>query len=152
MYFSNLKSIHIGNPDTQNQITCADIALWLHAKFCLHVRVTRTYGCIRRYAKVWARMWRYCDIPRYRRLPWLSRKQLDCKVIGLAARTPEFWFAVLVLLAGVLLANVLCWHFDIDGGRRDLLRATPFMLVAPGAAMLRRKLIVRVLSTTRNGS
>lgn len=96
-------------------------------------------------------MRRHYDIPRYRRLPWLRRRQLDCKALGLAVCAPELWFGMLVLLAGVLFANVLCWHFDIEGGRRDLLRSAPFMLVAPGAAMLRRKLIVRLLRTTANG-
>ena len=78
-------------------------------------------------------------------MPWLARKKLDCQVLALAAVEPGFWFATLIVLAGALLANILCWHFDLDGGQRDLLRSVPFILAAPGAATLRRRLMLRLM-------
>ena len=78
-------------------------------------------------------------------MSWPARKKLDCQALALAAAEPALWFATLIVLAGALLANILCWHFDLDGWPRDLLRSVPFILAAPGTATLRRRLIVRLI-------
>jgi hypothetical protein len=87
----------------------------------------------------------YEDIPGYSELSWAARKKLDHQALCAAVCSATFWRAVFVVLAAVLLAHILCWRFDLTGWQRDLLRAVPIVLVAPGFAAMRRRLIEKLL-------
>lgn len=112
---------------------------------CLATPVLKKQKSIRNWIRAWGRVPKYRDIPGYRRMSWTARKKLDCRAVCLAVRTGDFWRAVFIVLAGVLLANILGWQFDLTGWRRDLIRCLPVVMAAPGTATLRRRLIVQLL-------
>ena len=107
--------------------------------------VLKSLKPIRTWFEAWAQIMSYDDIPGYSRLSWTARKKLDLKALCMAFCLASFWRAVFVVLAAVLLAHILSWRFDLIGWQRDLLRALPIVLAAPGVAAKRRRLIEGLL-------
>jgi hypothetical protein len=91
----------------------------------------------------WLVAWReiagYDDVPGYRQLPWLQRKKLDHVVLWRGFWSEGFWRAFFVVLTLVVLALIICWHWDLAGWRRDLLRCCPPLGAIPWLAAARKR-------------
>ena len=105
---------------------------------------------IKRVAQTWIAGWRdlffYTSVPGYKSLGWLERKRLDHAAFWSLFSVPRVRCAALLLVVVQLLVLSVAWHWDLDGWRRDLLRATPALFVLPWFATARKvavELIIR---------
>jgi hypothetical protein len=104
---------------------------------------------IRRVVQTWLTGWRdlffYGSVPGYELLGWLERKRLDHVALWHLFGSPRFRCATLSLVAVQLLVLSLTWRWDLDGWRRDLLRAAPILFVLPWLATARKVAIESML-------
>ena len=100
---------------------------------------------MRRWAYGWVHLLTYDQIPRYRRLNWMARKRIDCRMVAHAFRSHRCWWAVLQLWVWVVLAYSVSWHMDMGDTARDLFTALPVIVAAPWLSNARRKKIAALL-------
>ena len=81
----------------------------------------------------------YDDVPGYHQLRWRSRKKLDHLALWRGLRSAGFWRACVVVLILGLVAQILCWHLDLTGWRRDLLKSLPVLFTMPWLAAARKR-------------
>ena len=107
---------------------------------------------IKRVVRSWLKGWHdllfYGSIPGYESRGWLARKRLDHVALWRLFASVRFRSAVLLLVAVQLLVLSLAWHWDLDGWRRDLLRAAPALLVLPWFATARKEAVRKMLRET----
>lgn len=104
---------------------------------------------VKKVIRAWLTGWRdllyYGSIAGYQELRWLARKRLDHAALWVLCRSRGFRCAVLLLIVVQLLVLSFAWHWDLDGWRRDILRALPALLVLPLLATARKGAIGSLL-------
>ena len=93
----------------------------------------------------WCDLFFYGSVPGYETRGWLERKRLDHIALCSLFSASDARCAALLLTAVQILVLSLAWHFDLDGWRRDLLRATPALFVLPWFATARKVAIESIL-------
>jgi len=93
----------------------------------------------------WCDLFHYGSVAGYEGCGWLARKRLDHAALWALFHSAGFRCAVLSLVAVQILVLSLAWHWDLDGWRRDLLRAAPALLVLPWFATARKVMIKSLL-------
>lgn len=94
---------------------------------------------LRRWIAGWADLARHREVAGYRDRALVARLGLDLRCLGAAAGRPGTWRVVLWMLAIALAAQLVAWHGDLAGWRRDLLQCLPVLYAAPLAAAGRRR-------------
>jgi hypothetical protein len=94
----------------------------------------------------------YDGVPGYSRLRWRDRKRLDHLALWRGLRSSGFWRACIVVLNLCLVAQILCWQFDLAGWRHDLLKALPILLATPWLAAARKRHLRDLLDSTGDHS
>ena len=97
----------------------------------------------------WLRGWldllaRDC-LPVVPRLPWTSRTGIRLRAAGRMFADLRLRLSLWLMLTGILLARSYCWIQDLAGWQRDVLLATPIVLVAPWIVRHHRACMIREL-------
>ncbi len=104
---------------------------------------------ILRLARTWLIGWqdllRFGSIPGYSDRAWFKRKRIDLAALWHLLATARFRSAVLLLVATQIIVLCITWQWDLEGWRRDLLRAAPGLFVLPWFATARRITIESML-------